>query len=212
LHALQHRPKTTGMPLQLPSGARLVAATHNPGKAVELAALLEDRFEVVSAAELGLPEPAETESTFVGNAVLKARAAAAASGMIALADDSGLSIRALDGAPGIFSARWAGPQKDFSAAMTRVEQRMAEVRGFEDPFAWFTAALAVAWPGGPVVAVEGRVEGRISFPARGANGFGYDPIFVPEGHRQTFGEMETALKESLSHRTRAFEALKAALF
>lgn len=200
------------MALQLIAGARLVAATHNPGKAVELAALLGGRFEVVSAAELGLPEPAETESTFVGNAVLKARAAADASGLVALADDSGLSVRALDGAPGIFSARWAGPQKDFSYAMARVEQRMAEVGGFEDPFAWFTAALAVAWPNGPVVAVEGKVEGKVSFPARGTNGFGYDPIFVPDGHRVTFAEMETPLKDSLSHRTRAFEALKDALY
>ena len=199
------------MPLYLPDGSRLVAATHNPGKARELSVLLEGRFEVVTAAALGLPEPAETESTFVGNAVLKARAAAAASGLIALADDSGLSVRALDGAPGIFSARWAGPGKDFSHAMRLVETRMTAV-GFEDRFAWFTCALAVAWPGGAVAAVEGIVEGRVTFPARGDKGFGYDPIFVPEGFSQTFGEMEPNLKDSLSHRARAFEALKSALF
>src|SRR3954468_8139451 len=130
------------MALHLPKGSKIVAATHNPGKARELAALLEGRFEVVAAGDLGLPEPDETETTFVGNAVLKARAAADRSGLIALADDSGLSVNALDGAPGIFSARWAGPGKDFRHAMALVEKRLAEV-GFEDPFAWFTSALAV---------------------------------------------------------------------
>jgi XTP/dITP diphosphohydrolase len=198
------------MVLQLTPGTRLVAATHNPGKARELAALMDGLFEVVSAAELGLPEPAETETTFVGNAVLKARAAAEASGLPALADDSGLSVRALGGAPGIFSARWAGPQKDFAHAMALVEQRMIPA-GFEDPFAWFTCALAVAWPAGAVAAVEGIVEGKVSFPPRGTNGFGYDPIFVPDGFRETFGQMELAQKDALSHRTRAFERLKAAL-
>src|ERR1700761_7414867 len=149
--------ETRGMALSLPAGARLVAATHNPGKARELAALLEGRFEVVAAGELGLPEPDETETTFVGNAVLKARAAADRSGLIALADDSGLSVRALDGAPGIFSARWAGPGKDFAVAMDKVRERLEEI-GAEDYSAWFSCALEVAWPnGGPVVAVEGRV-------------------------------------------------------
>jgi len=200
------------MALHLPQGARLVAATHNPGKAKELAALLEGRFEVISAGQLGLPEPDETETTFVGNAVLKARAAANRSGLIALADDSGLSVRALDGAPGIFSARWAGPGKDFAVAMAKVESRLEEV-GFEDLSAWFSCALAVAWPdNGPVVAVEGRVDGILTFPARGTQGFGYDPIFTPQGGDLTFGEMAPQDKDAISHRARAFAQLKAALF
>ena len=200
------------MGLFLPPNARLVAATHNPGKAKELAALLEGRFEVVAAGALGLPEPDETETTFVGNAVLKARAAADRCGLIALADDSGLSVRALDGAPGIFSARWAGPGKDFAVAMDKVRTRLDEVGG-NDLAAWFSCALAVAWPhGGPVVAVEGRVDGTLTFPARGTRGFGYDPIFVPEGGSLTFGEMDPAEKDAISHRARAFAQLKAALF
>ena len=200
------------MALNLTQGARIVAATHNAGKAKELAALLEGRFEVVSAAALNLSEPDETESTFVGNAVLKARAAADRSGLIALADDSGLSVRALEGAPGIYSARWAGPAKDFGLAMDKVRERLEET-GFEDLGAWFSCALAVAWPdGGPVVAVEGRIDGTLTFPPRGTRGFGYDPIFVPEGGVLTFGEMEPAAKDAISHRARAFAQLKAALF
>ena len=198
--------------LHLPQGARLVAATHNPGKARELQALLEGRFQVVSAGELGLPEPDETETTFVGNAVLKARAAADRSGLIALADDSGLSVNALDGAPGIFSARWAGPGKDFALAMARVQQRLEET-GSDDVSAFFSCALAVAWPkGGPIVAVEGRIDGTLTFPPRGTLGFGYDPIFIPEGGVLTFGEMDPAAKDAISHRARAFAQLKAALF
>jgi len=199
------------MALTLPSGARIVAATHNPGKARELAALLDGRFEVVTAASLGLPEPEETEQTFTGNALVKARAAAEASGLIALADDSGLSVAALDGAPGIYSARWAGPNRDFGHAMKLVEQRLDEAQS-DDPAAWFTSALAVAWPHGPAVVVEGRVDGRLTFPPRGGNGFGYDPIFIPEGCQRTFGEMREPEKEHLSHRGRAFAKLKAALF
>jgi XTP/dITP diphosphohydrolase len=199
------------MPLILSSGARIVAATHNPGKARELAALLDGRFEVVTAASLGLPEPEETEQTFTGNALVKARAAADASGVIALADDSGLSVAALAGAPGIYSARWAGPNRDFGHAMTLVERRLDEVRS-DETAAWFTSALAVAWPGGPAVVVEGRVDGRLTFPPRGDKGFGYDPIFIPEGYQHTFGEMEGLEKEQLSHRARAFAKLKAALF
>jgi len=198
------------MKLKLIKGMRLVAATHNPGKARELAALLNQDYEVVTAGELDLPEPEETESTFVGNAVLKARHAADRSGVVALADDSGLSVAALDGAPGIFSARWAGPDKDFAHAMRKVEERLEDL-GAHDRRAWFTCALAVAWPDGPVVAVEGQVHGELSFPPRGDRGFGYDPIFTPQGHRETFGEMEPGLKESLSHRTLAFEKLRAAL-
>ena len=199
------------MSLRLQPGTRLVAATHNSGKARELAALLEDRFEVVSAASLGLAEPDEPETTFVGNAVVKARAAADASGMIAIADDSGLCVAALDGAPGVHSARWAGPERDFAHAMASVERRLAEVDGAERA-AWFVCALAVAWPRGPVVAVEGRIDGALSFPPRGDFGFGYDPIFVPEEGAFTFGEMTTAAKDAISHRARAFRALKAALF
>jgi XTP/dITP diphosphohydrolase len=198
------------MALRLTPGARIVAATHNPGKARELAALLDGRFEVVSAGALGLAEPDETEQTFAGNALLKARAAAEACGLIALADDSGLSVAALGGAPGIFSARWAGPDRDFGRAMALVEQRLAE-SPIDDPAAWFTSALALAWPDGPAVVVEGRVDGTLSFPPRGDKGFGYDPIFVPAGHSRSFGEMDAAEKETLSHRSRAFARLKAAL-
>ena len=198
------------MPLTLEPGTRLVVATHNPGKARELAEILEGRFELVAAGSLGLPEPEETESTFVGNALLKARAAADASGLIALADDSGLSVTALGGAPGIYSARWAGPTKDFDLAMANVQARMEEA-GADDFSAWFTSSLAVAWPDGPAVVVEGRIDGTLTFPPRGDKGFGYDPIFVPEGFAQTFGEMEPAAKDGLSHRARAFVKLKAAL-
>jgi len=190
----------------------LVCATHNAGKAVEIAELLDGRFQIVTAGVLGLPEPEEVEATFVGNAVLKARAAADASGLIAIADDSGLSITALGGAPGIYSARWAETTsgRDFDFAMDRVEQEMIAAGGSDH--AWFTSALAVAWPYGAVVAVEGRVDGRIVCPGRGAQGFGYDPIFIPDGETETFGEMDPAKKNAMSHRARAFETLKAALF
>jgi XTP/dITP diphosphohydrolase len=198
------------MALQLSPGQRIVAATHNPGKARELAALLEGRFEVIDAGALGLSEPEETEQTFAGNALLKARAAAEAAGLVALADDSGLSVRALDGAPGVYSARWAGPSRDFAHAMRLVEQRLADTEA-DDAAAWFISALAVAWPGGPAVVVEGRVDGALRFPPRGDKGFGYDPIFVPEGYSQSFGELDAAVKDQISHRARAFAKLKAAL-
>ncbi|MES2722029.1 MAG: RdgB/HAM1 family non-canonical purine NTP pyrophosphatase [Pseudomonadota bacterium] len=198
------------MALKLDPGARLVVATHNPGKVVEIAAILENRFSLVTAGELGLAEPDETETTFVGNALLKARAAADASGLIALADDSGLSVAALDGAPGIFSARWAGPGKDFAVAMGKVQERVEE-SGSEDLSCWFTSALAVAWPDGPAVVVEGRVDGTLTFPMRGTRGFGYDPIFTPLGHDLTFGEMDPAAKDAMSHRALAFAKLKAAI-
>ena len=198
------------MSLILEPGTRLVVATHNPGKARELAEILEGRFTLVAAGELGLPEPEETEATFVGNAMLKARAAADASGLIALADDSGLSVTALGGAPGVYSARWAGPGKDFSMAMEKVCARLEEARA-TDMSAWFTSALAVAWPDGPAVVVEGRVDGTLTFPPRGDLGFGYDPIFIPEGHDLTFGEMAPRTKDGMSHRARAFVKLKAAL-
>jgi len=201
--------------LVLAPGQRLVAATHNPGKAREIAALLDGRFETVTAGSLGLPEPDETEATFIGNAVLKARAAADASGLVAIADDSGLSVTALGGQPGVLSARWAvpheGAERDFAYAMGRVEQALA-ASGSQDRSAYFTCALAVAWPDGPVVAVEGRVHGTLSFPPRGDQGFGYDPIFVPRGETRTFGEMSPADKDAISHRALAFEKLKQALW
>ena len=196
--------------LKLVKGMRIVAATHNPGKVPEIRALLGGHYEVVTAGSLNIPEPDETETTFVGNALLKARHSADLSGEVALADDSGLSVAALDGAPGIYSARWAGPDKDFAFAMRKVEERLEEI-GSDDRRAWFTSALAVAWPNGPAVVVEGRVDGLLTFPPRGDRGFGYDPIFIPEGHSQTFGELDPAVKDSLSHRARAFEKLKAAL-
>jgi len=198
------------MALRLEPGRRLLVATHNPGKARELAEILENRFELVTAGDLGLPEPEETETTFAGNALLKARAAADASGLVALADDSGLSVTALEGAPGIYSARWAGPGRDFGVAMKKVEERLEEAQA-RDVSAWFTCALAVAWPQGPAVVVEGRVDGTLSFPPRGGRGFGYDPIFTPQGGAETFGEMDPAAKEAISHRARAFAKLKAAL-
>ncbi|MGE5565482.1 MAG: RdgB/HAM1 family non-canonical purine NTP pyrophosphatase [Hyphomicrobiales bacterium] len=199
------------MALKLERGTTIIAATHNPGKARELAALLDGRCEVIAAGDLGIPEPDETETTFTGNALLKARLAADRGGKIALADDSGLSVAALDGQPGIYSARWAGPGKNFADAMKKVEQRLDETDG-DDLSAWFTCALAVAWPEGPAVVVEGRIDGTLTFPPRGERGFGYDPIFIPQGGRLTFGEMDPAEKDAISHRARAFAKLKAALF
>ncbi|RZJ17179.1 MAG: RdgB/HAM1 family non-canonical purine NTP pyrophosphatase [Brevundimonas sp.] len=198
------------MNLKLIKGMRLVAATHNPGKAREIAALLDGNYDVVTAGSLNLPEPDETESTFTGNAMLKARHAAQLSGEVSLADDSGLSVAALDGAPGIFSARWAGPGKDFALAMKKVEDRLEDV-GARDRSAWFTSALAVAWPDGPCVVVEGVVHGDLTFPPRGDRGFGYDPIFIPRGGDLTFGEMDPAAKDAISHRALAFARLKVAL-
>ena len=181
----------------------LVVASHNPGKVREIAALLAPHAIVVrGAAELGLEEPQETGTTFAENAVLKARAAAMASGLPALADDSGLSVTALSGAPGIYSARWAGPKKDFSFAMARVER---ELHSVADRSAKFVCALALAQPSGEVEVFEGEVHGHLEFPPRGTNGFGYDPIFVASGMRQTFGELDPAKKHAISHRAKAFE-------
>ncbi len=193
----------------LAPGARLVVATHNPGKVPELAALLESRFDLVSAGALGLPEPEETETSFTGNALLKARHAARLANLPALADDSGLSVSGLNGAPGVYSARWAGPGKDFTVAMARIER---ELGGNPDRRAWFSCALAVVWPDGREIVEEGRIDGLLTFPPRGARGFGYDPIFIPEGGVLTFGEMEPAAKDAISHRARAFAKLKAVLF
>jgi XTP/dITP diphosphohydrolase len=193
----------------LAPGARLVVATHNPGKAPELAALLDGRFDLVSAGALGLPEPEETETSFTGNALLKARHAASLANLPALADDSGVSVSGLGGDPGVYSARWAGPGKDFTVAMARIER---ELGGNPDRRAWFSCALAVAWPDGREIVEEGRIDGLLTFPARGTRGFGYDPIFIPDGGALTFGEMEPAAKDAISHRARAFAKLKAALF
>jgi XTP/dITP diphosphohydrolase len=190
---------------------RLVVASHNAGKVREIAALLAPLgVEAVSAASLGLPEPEETEPTFAGNAALKAHAAAKASGLPALADDSGLEVAALDGAPGVHSARWAGPGRDFGAAMKRVREQM-QAKKATDRSARFVCALALAQPSGNVQVFEGEARGQIVWPPRGDKGFGYDPIFEPLGHTQTFGEMSHEEKLPLTHRARAFEKLIAAL-
>ena len=191
--------------------ARLIVASHNAGKVREIAALLGPRsIEAVGAAALGLAEPEETGETFIANAALKARAATEASGSPALADDSGLVVPALDGAPGIYSARWAGPAKNFRVAMDRIETELA-ARGCETTgaAAYFVCALALAWPDRHCETVEGRVDGTLAFPPRGTHGFGYDPIFVPAGHARTFGEMPADEKQPLTHRARAFEQLAA---
>jgi len=204
------------MSLSLIPGQKLIAATHNPGKAREISALLDGRFEIVTAGELGLPEPPETEVSFIGNAILKARHAAMKAGVAALADDSGLSIAALDGDPGIYSARWAGPYKDFDRAMEVIEHKMRLAQdekgeGWNNR-AWFTCALAIAWPEGHACVFEGRVDGEIVFPKRGDKGFGYDPIFRPGGYDITFAEMKPEAKDAISHRHLAFEQLRKALF
>lgn len=187
---------------------RLVLATHNPGKVVELAELLNPHgLQVVSAGELGLPEPDETEDSFIGNARLKALSAATLSGLPAIADDSGLCVDALGGAPGIYSARWAGPGKDFAVAMARVNEEL----GDKPRDAHFICALCVAWPDGHSEVVEGRVDGTLVWPPRGGNGFGYDPMFLMHGRDQTYGEMARAEKEADNHRARAFAQLAALL-
>lgn len=186
------------------SGSRLVVASHNAGKVREIADLIAPwNLEAISAGQLGLPEPDETETTFIGNALLKARAAAQGAQLPALADDSGLCVEALDGAPGIYSARWAGPSKDFSLAMKEVQARM-QASGRTSRAAWFICALAIAWPDGVEASFEGRIDGELVWPPRGTHGFGYDPMFVPTGHTLTFGEMDPAAKHAMSHRARAF--------
>lgn len=197
--------------MRLEPGTTLVIASHNRGKVAEIADLLAPLgFAVKSAGDLGLPEPEETEDSFAGNAALKARAAADASGLAALADDSGLCVAALAGAPGIYSARWAGPAKDFRVAMARIEREL-NAKGATDRAAKFVCALALALPGDGTEIFEGVVEGSLVFPPRGTNGFGYDPIFIADGMDITFGEMEPAAKHAISHRARAFEKLLAAL-
>jgi XTP/dITP diphosphohydrolase len=193
-------------------GSKLVIASHNAGKVRELAELFEPfGIDCISAASLGLPEPEETGDSFAANAKIKALAAAKGSGMLALADDSGLEEAALGGAPGINSARWGGPDKDFGLAMQRVNREL-EASGTVDRRANFTCALAIAAPDGAAKVFEGKVFGTLTWPPRGTRGFGYDPIFVPDGYSETFGEMEPELKNRLSHRMRAFEQLMAATY
>jgi XTP/dITP diphosphohydrolase len=168
-------------------------------------------IHILSAADLGFAEPDETETSFTGNAILKAREAAMASGKPALADDSGLAVTALEGAPGIYSARWAGPDRDFSLAIKAVETALAKT-SCADYSAEFICALAIVWPDGDVVCVEGRIKGQITFPARGTMGFGYDPIFQPDGHKISFGEMNPDAKHAISHRADAFAQLLSRCF
>jgi XTP/dITP diphosphohydrolase len=186
------------------AGNRLVVASHNQGKIEEISALLARyAIDTVSAGALGIPEPEETGDSFEANATLKANAAADASGCPALADDSGLVVPALGGAPGIYSARWAGPAKDFYPAMARVQHEL----GDRDRRATFVAVLALAWPDGGIELFRGEANGRLVWPPRGERGFGYDPMFVPEGGSETFGEMEPAEKHKISHRACAFAKL-----
>ena len=192
------------------AGGSLVIATHNPGKLVEMQALLAPYgIAATSAGALGLPEPEVTGTSFEENAALKAHAAAEASGKPALADDSGLVVAALGGAPGIYSARWADAHKDFRPAMARVERELA---GKTDRRAFFVAVLALAWPDGHLESYRGEVHGTVVFPPRGTRGFGYDPIFLPEGASETFGELDPERRMRLSHRTIAFRKLAAACF
>lgn len=196
-------------------GGRLVIASHNEGKVREIAALLAPfGAEVVSAADLGLAEPEETGASFIANAELKARAAAGAANLPALADDSGLAVDALDGNPGIYSARWAGFSRDFGLAMERLNRELAYAgaREPEQRRGHFVCALSLCWPDGHCESFEGKVHGAIVWPPRGKNGFGYDPVFQPDGHAMTFGEMEPAAKHGMSHRAEAFRRLVAACF
>jgi XTP/dITP diphosphohydrolase len=198
------------MARRLEPGARLVLASHNPGKLREIEDLLRPHgVAVVSAGTLGLPEPVEDAPDFAGNARIKALAAATASGLPALSDDSGFCVAALCGAPGVLSARWAGPSKDFGHAMALVHERMS---GATDRRAWFIAALCLAWPDGHTETFLGRVDGSVVWPPRGDLGFGYDPMFLPAGGSETFGEMAPEAKHGVSHRARAFAQVLAACF
>lgn len=208
------------MSARLGPGTRLVVATHNAGKLAEFRDLLGPHgIDLVSAAALGLPEPAETGTLYAENAAIKARAATEATGLPAIADDSGLAIDALDGAPGLFTADWAGQPRDFAAAMARVDRELT-LRGVATTGARarFVSALALTFPDGSQQIFEGRVFGTLVWPPRGAKGFGYDPLFLPDGHSLTFGEMSAEQKhglppagEGLSHRARAFMALEKAV-
>lgn len=192
------------MPLKFPSDM-VVVASLNPGKARELVDLLSSiGLKTTTAAVLGLAEPEETGKSFKDNAELKSIAAVRATGLAALADDSGLVVPALHGQPGIYSARWAGPNKNFFSAMERIHREL----GTKDCHAYFVCALSLAMPSGDVYTFEGRRDGHLVWPPRGVMGFGYDPMFVPEGYNLTFGEMAPSVKHSLSHRTQAFEKLR----
>jgi len=201
------------MTRKLQSGTRLVVASHNPGKISEINDLIRPfGLTAVSAGELGISEPEETETTFAGNARLKALHSALASGLPALSDDSGLEVDALGGAPGVYSARWAGAAKDFNYAMQRVEGEL-QMKFAADPAsrrANFTAVLCLAWPDGETEVFEGKVYGHLVWPPRGENGFGYDPMFLPDDETQTFGEMDVDAKLAISHRARAFALFVAA--
>jgi XTP/dITP diphosphohydrolase len=198
------------MPRKIAPGQTLVLASHNPGKLREIEALLRPHgVEVVSAGGLGLPEPEETAPDFAGNARIKALAAATASGLPALSDDSGFCVAALGGQPGVFSARWAGPAKDFAGAMAMVNDKLKDT---EDRRAWFVAALCLAWPDGHTETFLGRIDGTVTWPPRGDRGFGYDPVFVPAGDNHTFGEMDPDEKHAISHRARAFAQVLASCF
>jgi XTP/dITP diphosphohydrolase len=194
---------------------KLVIASHNQGKVREIRALLEPfGIEPVSAGDLGLPEPDETEDSFIGNALIKARASAQGSGMVALADDSGLMVDALGGAPGVYTADWAEtPQgRDWQLAMQKVEDKLRALGPATPRDAQFICTLVVAWPDGHHEAFEGKVHGSLSWPPRGTLGFGYDPVFVPDGYDQSFAELDPAAKHAISHRAEAFKKLVAALF
>ncbi|VAW07180.1 Nucleoside 5-triphosphatase RdgB (dHAPTP, dITP, XTP-specific) [hydrothermal vent metagenome] len=189
------------------AAGRLINDSHNDGKIIEINALVAPfGIEAVSAKGLGLNDPEETGKTFAENAIIKARAAADASNLPALGDDSGLAVAALDGAPGIYSARWAGEPRDFDYAMKKIEAKLIE-RGAQDLSARFVCALCLAWPDGGEEVFEGEVTGTLTFPPRGDNGFGYDPIFIPDGYDITFGEMAPAEKHAMSHRADAFRKL-----
>jgi XTP/dITP diphosphohydrolase len=198
------------MARKLAAGAKLVLASHNRGKLREIEALLRPlQVEVVSAVALGLAEPAEDAPDFAGNARIKALAAAKASGLPALSDDSGFCVAALGGAPGVHSARWAGPAKDFRRAMATVQEGIGDGT---DRRAWFIAALCLGWPDSHTQTFLGRIDGSVVWPPRGDRGFGYDPIFVPAGSQQTFGEMDPDEKHQVSHRARAFAQVLASCF
>jgi XTP/dITP diphosphohydrolase len=208
-------PRIWGLPRRSLRNQKLVVASHNPGKVKEINELLGPfGVEAISAGSLGLPEPEETGTTFEANAQLKSEVAARGSKLVALADDSGLCVDALNGDPGIYSARWAGPTKDFALAMRNVEEKL-QAAGATSPErrrAHFVSVLSVAWPDGHVENFEGQVHGTLVWPPRGKRGFGYDPMFLPDGRQETFGEMDPDAKHEISHRAQAFRRLVDALF
>ncbi|WP_394805204.1 RdgB/HAM1 family non-canonical purine NTP pyrophosphatase [Kordiimonas aquimaris] len=192
------------------NGDKLIIASHNKGKVREIGELLAPfGVQTISAGDLDLPEPVEDGDSFIANAEIKALAAATAAGIPALSDDSGLEVAALDGAPGIYSARWAGPTKDFNVAMKAINEKIADLA---DKTANFTCALTLAWPDGHMESFEGKVFGEITWPMRGEKGFGYDPVFIPNGYTKTFAEMDPADKHTMSHRADAFKQLINACF